>query len=78
MADYIKANGVDQVSKNDFALFIRMADNSDKMVSENSMKVLGECFTIMGDNLWTQLTDIPPKVQALLDERFKGGDAKAN
>ena len=49
IADYITQNGVDHVTKKDFKLFIDMADNKDKGVRENALKVFAEAYTILGE-----------------------------
>jgi hypothetical protein len=76
IADYIAANGVDHVTKKDFQLFIVMADNKDKAVRENALKVFGEAYTVLGEQIWTLLKDVPLKVKGLLEQRFKSVSKK--
>ena len=71
ISDYITQNGVDHVTKKDFKLFIDMADNKDKGVRENALKVFAEAYTILGEQIWTLLKDVPLKVKGLLEQRFK-------
>lgn len=71
MADYIVNNGVDHILKKDYKLLIDMADNKDKYVRENSLKVFAEIYTVLGEKIWTYLKDIPLKVKGLLEQRFK-------
>lgn len=72
VADYFAKNGVDSCTKKDFALFLTCADNSDKGVRENSLKVLGEAYTLLGEDVWRMFPkDIPIKVKGLLEARFK-------
>jgi hypothetical protein len=67
LADYITINGVDHITKKDFKLFQDMADNKDKGVREASLKVFAEAYTILGEQIWTLLKDIPLKVKGLLE-----------
>lgn len=67
IADYIVANGVDMIQKKDYKLFIEMADNKDKGVRENSLKVFAEIYTVLGEKIWTFLKDVPLKVKGLLE-----------
>lgn len=67
MADYIVNNGVDHILKKDYKLLIDMADNKDKYVRENSLKVFAEIYTVLGEKIWTYLKDIPLKVKGLLE-----------
>jgi hypothetical protein len=72
VADYISKNGVDVVTKKDFALFLVCADNSDKGVRENSLKVFAEAYSLLGEDVWRMLPkDVPIKVKGLLEQRFK-------
>lgn len=48
-----------------------MADNSDKNVRENALKFLGEIYKIIEDNIWRSIGEVTPKVQGLLEQRFK-------
>lgn len=67
IADYIVNNGVDVILKKDYKLFVDMADNKDKSVRENSLKVFGEAYTVLGEKIWTFLKDVPLKVKGLLE-----------
>jgi hypothetical protein len=40
-------------------------------VRENSLKVFGEAYTILGEDIWRLLKDVPLKVKGLLESRFK-------
>lgn len=72
VADYFSKNGIDCCTKKDFALFLTCADNSDKGVRENSLKVFGEAYTLLGEDVWRMFPkDIPIKVKGLLEARFK-------
>lgn len=77
IADFIVANGVDVIQKKDYKTFVEMADNRDKGVRENSLKVFGEAYMVLGEKIWTFLKDIPPKVKGLLEERFKAVNKKS-
>ena len=67
VADYIINNGVDHLLKKDYKLFVEMADNKDKAVRENSLKVFAEAYTVLGEKIWTYLKDVPLKVKGLLE-----------
>jgi len=68
VADFTKANGVDLITKKDFALFTTTADNNDKGVRENSLRVFAEVYAVMGEDVWRLLPkDIPLKVKGLLE-----------
>jgi hypothetical protein len=78
VSDYLKNNGVDSCTKKDFALFLTCADNSDKGVRENSLRVFGEAYTLLGEDVWRMFPkDIPIKVKGLLEARFKQVAKKA-
>jgi hypothetical protein len=47
------------------------ADNKDKGVRENALKVFAEAYAILGEQIWTLLKDVPLKVKGLLEQRFK-------
>lgn len=67
VADYIVNNGVDHIMKKDYKLFVDMADNKDKSVRENSLKVFGEAYAMLGEKIWSYLKDVPLKVKGLLE-----------
>jgi len=72
ISDYLIKHGIDTTTKKDFALFITCADSPDKGVRENSLKVFGEAYTIIGEDVWRMFPkDIPIKVKGLLESRFK-------
>lgn len=48
-----------------------MADNPAKDVRENALKVLGEAYGHLGERIWQVIGDVTPKVQGLLEGRFK-------
>ena len=48
-----------------------MADNNDKNIRENALKFMGEIYKILDDNIWRTIGDVTPKVQGLLESRFK-------
>jgi len=72
IADYFSKNGIDACTKKDFALFITCADSPDKGVRENALKVFGEAYTSLGEDVWRMFPkDVPIKVKGLLEARFK-------
>jgi hypothetical protein len=52
-------------------LVAKMADHSSKQIRENALKLLGEAFKHLDDNIWRIVGDVTPKVQGLLEARFK-------
>lgn len=52
-------------------LVAKMADNNDKSIRENALKFMGEAYKILEDNIWRSIGDVTPKVQGLLEQRFK-------
>ena len=52
-------------------LVAKMADNGDKSIRENALKFMGEAYKILDDNIWRAIGDVTPKVQGLLEQRFK-------
>ena len=48
-----------------------MADNADKNIRENALKFMGEAYRHLDDNIWRAIGDVTPKVQGLLEQRFK-------
>lgn len=52
ISDYITANGVDSVTKKDFAVFLQAVDSADKGVRESSLKVYAEIYQLIGEDVW--------------------------
>lgn len=71
VAEFIVRYGIDYSSEKEMKLIARMADNASKNIRENALKVLGEAFKHLEDNIWRVIGDITPKVQGLLEQRFK-------
>ena len=72
IASYIKENGVDSITKKDFAVFLEKANSPDKNVRENSLRVFAETYKVLKDDIWRLLgKDINSKVKGLLEQRFK-------
>lgn len=71
VACFIQANGIDTVTKKDFALFLQHAESSDKGLRENSLKVFAEAYLLLQEDVWRLLPkDVPTKVKGLLEQRF--------
>jgi hypothetical protein len=49
----------------------KMADAGDKGVRENALKFMGEAYKIIGENIWSVIGEVTPKVKGLLEGRFK-------
>ena len=68
IASYIKENGVDSITKKDFAVFLEKANSPDKNVRENSLRVFAETYKVLKDDIWRLLgKDINSKVKGLLE-----------
>jgi cytoskeleton-associated protein 5 len=78
LAEFIIRNGIDYSSDKEMKLIARLADSPSKNVRESAVKALGEAFKLLDDNIWRVIGDVTPKVQGLLEARFKkikGGPA---
>lgn len=72
LADYVRQNGVDSITKKDFAIFLEKANSSDKNVRENTLRVFAETYKVLREDIWRLLgKDINGKVKGLLEQRFK-------
>lgn len=72
VACYIREQGVDSITKKDFAIFLEKANSADKNVRENTLKVFAETYKVLGEDVWRLLgKDINVKVKGLLEQRFK-------
>lgn len=72
VAAYVKENGVDTITKKDFAVFLEKANSPDKNVRENSLRVFAETYKVLKEDIWRLLgKDINAKVKGLLEQRFK-------
>ena len=72
VAVYVKDNGVDSITKKDFAIFLEKANSSDKNVRENTLRVFAETYKVLREDVWRLLgKDINGKVKGLLEQRFK-------
>lgn len=71
IADFISKFGIDYCSEKEMKQVAKMADNKSQGIRENSLKVLGEVYRHLQDGIWNALGEVTPKVQGLLDARFK-------
>ncbi len=71
IADFIQKQGINYSGEKEMKLIAKMADNPAKDVRENALKVLGEAYQHLGDRIWQVIGDVTPKVQGLLEGRFK-------
>lgn len=68
VAIYVKNNGVDSITKKDFAVFLEKANSPDKNVRENSLRVFAETYKVLKEDIWRLLgKDINGKVKGLLE-----------
>ena len=76
IVSYVKKNGVDSITTNNFKLLLDRANSSDKNVRENSLRVFGEVYKVLKEDIWRLLgKDINIKVKGLLEQRFKVVDS---
>lgn len=71
IAEFILKEGIDYSGEKEMKLVAKMADNPSKAIRENALKVLGEAFKHLNENIWRVIGDVTPKVQGLLEQRFK-------
>ena len=71
LAEFIGDNGIDYSSEKEMKLVAKMADNADKAIRENALKFMGEVYKVMEENVWRVIGEVTPKVQGLLEQRFK-------
>jgi hypothetical protein len=71
LADFIAKNGIDFSNEKEMKLIAKMADNPSKDIRENALKVLGEAYKFLENSIWQVVGNVTPKVQGLLEARFK-------
>lgn len=72
LTTYVRDNGVDSITKKDFAIFLEKANSGDKNVRENTLRVFAETYKVLREDIWRLLgKDINGKVKGLLEQRFK-------
>lgn len=71
VAEFITKNGIDYSSEKEMKIVAKMADHSSKVIRENALKMLGEVYKHLDENIWRVIGDVTPKVQGLLEARFK-------
>lgn len=71
IADFIQKQGINYCNEKEMKLIAKMADNPAQNVRENALKVLGEAYQHLGDRIWQVVGGVTPKVQGLLEGRFK-------
>ena len=81
LADFITRNGVDYSSEKEIRHIAKLTDSPSKNIRENALKVLGEAYKNLDDNIWRVLGDLSTKCRGLIEARFKkikGGGASLN
>ncbi len=71
MADFLGKYGIDYSSEKEMKIVAKMADSADKSVRENALVFMGAAYKLLDDNIWRIIGDVTPKVQGLLEGRFK-------
>jgi hypothetical protein len=62
LAEFISRNGIDYCGEKEMRYFAKMADFPAKNVRENALKVLGEAYKHIQDQIWRVLGEVTPKV----------------
>lgn len=62
IAEFIIKYGVDYSSEKELKVAAKMADNASKALRENALKLLGETYRHLDDNIWRVIGDVTPKV----------------
>jgi hypothetical protein len=68
---FISLFGIDYSSDKELKLVAKMADHADKGIRENALKMMCEAYSHLTENIWRVIGDVTPKVQGLLEQRFK-------
>mmetsp|Transcript_1938 Transcript_1938/g.1396 ORF Transcript_1938/g.1396 Transcript_1938/m.1396 type:complete len:236 (-) Transcript_1938:1368-2075(-) len=71
LEEFVRRFGIDFTQEKDLKLVAKMADASDKGVRDNSVSFIGEIYKVIDDDIWRILGQVTPKVQGLLEQRFK-------
>jgi len=72
IAAFVAKNGIDTITKKDYAVFLGCVDNSDKNVRENGLRVFAEIYKSLAEDVWRMLPkDVNIKVKGMLEARFK-------
>ncbi len=69
--EFIKESGANCTSEKELKFIAKMADSPDKNVRENAVKLLAEVYKLLDNDIWRIIGDVTPKVQGLLEMRFK-------
>lgn len=62
IAEFIIKYGIDYSSEKEMRLVAKMADHASKAIRENALKLLGEAYKHLDDNIWGVIGDVTPKV----------------
>ena len=71
VCNFIKANGVQDLTEKDLKLIAKLADNGDSGVREGALQVLCEAYKVLDDDIWRVVGKVTEKVKGLLEGRFK-------
>lgn len=71
VADFIIKNGIDYSSEKEIRQIAKLTDSPSKNIRENALKVLGEAYKHLDDNIWRVLGDLSTKCRGLIEARFK-------
>ena len=71
VTNFVKANGVDNLTEKDLKVIAKLADSGDSGVREGALSVLCEAYRHLDDDIWRVVGKVTEKVKGLLEGRFK-------
>ncbi len=71
IAEFLLINGVDYTTEKEIKTIAKLADNPDKNVRENSVKVMAEVYKHLDEDIWRIMGEVSTKSKGLFEQRFK-------
>jgi hypothetical protein len=65
IANFIEKYGIDYSSEKEMKVVAKMADHASKSIRENALRLLGEAYKHLEDNIWRVIGDVTPKVKKI-------------
>lgn len=75
IAAHITRDGLKSVSERQIKTVVRLVDHSDQGVKKGALLVLGQAYCAVEEDVWKMVGKVSPKVQDLLEKRFKQAKA---